>query len=64
MKRYEAGSKITTLEEFMKFYNKKMPVFWRHKYLNFGFYQHWPLIQIVKSIEAGIVYKVEKISNG
>ena len=64
MKRYEAGSQITTLEEFMQFYKKKTPVFLRNKYLNFGFYQHWPLAQIETSIKAGVIYEVEKIKNG
>ncbi len=61
MKRYKAGKQITTLEDFLKYYNSKIPVFFRNKYLNFGFYQHWPLAQIEASIKAGVFYEVGKI---
>ena len=64
MKRYRAGKKITTLEAFIKFYKNKMPVFWRQKYLNYGFYQHWPLAQIEALVSAGVIYEVKRIKNG
>ena len=64
MRKYKAGQQIATLDQFVKIYNTKQPIYFRNKYLTYTFYENWFLRKIVEAIEAGVVSEVETIKNG
>ena len=59
MKKYKRGSKILNMNQFIKRLEKRLPFYWRHKFIAAGFIEHWSVVQIRNSIKAGVLIKAE-----
>lgn len=60
MKKYKLGNKVETRERLLEIIKAKGPVYWRHKYLHYDFYRNWMIRTLESSVEAGVVFEVER----
>ncbi len=60
--RFVRGKKIATLIEFSDRLQAGLPFYWNHKFLAAGFIEHWSIIMIKNSINAGVLHAADKYS--
>ena len=54
------GEKIKTFDEFMVRIEKRLPFYFRHKFMAAGFIEHWSIVQIKNAIKYGNLIRADK----
>jgi len=57
---YSRGKKINSLNEFIRRLDKRLPFYWRHKFMAAGFIEHWSIVQIKNAIKYGVLICADK----
>ena len=61
MPKYKPGVTVQSLHALMAVYLRREPIYFRDKFLPFGFYQNWQLVLLERYVRGGMIRKVQKI---